>query len=507
MIKNYNFIIGILCCLAFAVSCDNISSKKEDGSNTDTLATNAEFEISSTSKNVKEIYNKQRFKNTEHFVFANNKGFTYKGKGGTVLVFSPNVFDCKAQDSVKLEVCEFTDITSMVQANLGTLSNDKLLESNGMVYCKAYSGNKEIELKKGKSFKCMFNKPKLNDFKLFEGEDVEGIVNWKKPINQTVTENKTVKTIKISKIENSKKEALTICTYGTPNDISDIENYITFSENPSNHFISYFIDDYDISYSDLIPFDPDESIMLNFTLTAAGRLKYIDSDSPIKSKIKSKLIGYFQKMPVMNGYTNPETGAKEDMPIYVALCPNKSLKEKLGADAGNMSKINQTIADKELLKKERQLEFEKEQAAEAERFRKEQELLNRNRDFSEKINEATKIVFNATEMGWINCDRFYNDTREKVILSFDGLDQYMSFNIQIVFTKIKSIYALNGDNLANKIPIDEPIKIVFVGMKNKELFFYNKEMTTSSVNKITFATATKINETDLNSYIEKSIKQ
>ena len=108
-------------------------------------------------------------------------------------------------------------------------------------------------------------------------------------------------------------------------------------------------------------------------------------------------------------------------------------------------------------------------------------------------------------MGWINCDRFYNDGREKVALDFEGLEQYTSFNIQIIFPKINSVYSLNSNNRANNIPIDESIKIVFVGMKNTDVFFYNKSVTTAKENKIQFAEATKIKESDLNSYIENSL--
>lgn len=511
MNKKYKFILQkiMLClsCMLFIASCNTDTSEKSNRLKTDTTASEIDnsLEIASNSKSVKEFYHKQRIKKTEKFVFTNNKGFTYKGKGGTVLVFPANAFDCNEKDSVELEVSEFTDLTSIVQANLSTLSNGKMLESNGMVYCKAYSGNKELELKKGKSFKCMFNKPTSKNFKLFEGEDTNGFINWKNPTDEVVQKNNAIKTIKVSKIENSKKEALTICTYGTPNDINDIENSLKFTDNPSDHIISYFIDNYDIAFNDLIPFAPNESIMLNFTLTKSGRLKFIDSEEMINPKIKNKLINYFEKMPLIEGYTNAETGEKEDLPLYFAICPNKLLNERLENDKGNMTKVNQILASQEQQKKELQEEMERQEKIALEKSKREYELYEKNQAFSDKINESTKIVFKATKMGWINCDRFYNDGREKVALDFEGLEQFTSFNIQIVFPKINSVYALNSNNRANNIPIDETIKIVFVGMKNTDVFFCNKSVTTAKENKIQFAEATKIKESDLNSYIENSL--
>ncbi|MES2762533.1 MAG: hypothetical protein V4677_10010 [Bacteroidota bacterium] len=491
MDKKYYFRINlklvVIYCMLFMSSCDNTTPEKNSTLETDTVVVNSLDHNASASKNVKEFYKKQRLKNTEYFTFTNNKGFTYKGKGGTVLVFPPGVFDCKAQDFVKLEVCEFSDLATIVKSNLSTLSNGKLLETNGMVYCKAYSNNKEVELKKGRSFKCMFNKPKSNGFKLFEGEEVDGDINWKNPVNEVAVKNNPVQKIKIAKAENTKKEALTICTYGTPNDIADIENSLKFQADPLAHIISYFIDNYDIAFNDLVPFAPNESIMLNFILTKSGRLTFVDSGDPVNPRIKNKLIGYFEKMPLVNGYTNPETGEKEDLPLYMAVCPNKLLNERLENDNSNIDKVNELIAEKERQEKERQFRIEKNQA------------------FSDKINEATNISFNASKMGWINCDRFINDNRQRVSLDFVDLYQYTSYNVQIVFTKINSIYALRRDVAANDIPINEPVKIIFVGMKETEVFFFSKAITTAEVNKIPFTDAAKIKESELNSYIEKSL--
>ncbi|MES2513827.1 MAG: hypothetical protein V4580_06755 [Bacteroidota bacterium] len=506
MEKKYEFVkLCMLCCAMFIMSCADTNTGREIVSINDTNNNNLMAQ-SSDLKNTKELFERQRSKNTERFGFINTKGFTYKGKGGTVLVFPPDVFNCDSQDSVKMEICEFSDLTSMAQSNLSTLSNGKMLESNGMVYCKAYSNNKELQLKKGKSFKCMFNKPKSTGFKLFEGEDVEGIINWKNPVNEISSTSHVVKTIRIAKIENSKKEALTICTYGTPNDISDVESSLQFSNDASTHIISYFIDKYNIAFDDLIPFAPDESMMLNFILRKSGELEFIDSESPLPPKIKARLIGYFLKMPSLNGYTNPETGEKEDLPLYFAVCPNKILKERLEGDNRNMSKVNELIAEREKQEKDRQLEIEKQEKIALEKTKREYDILEKNREFSEKIDESSKVVYNSFQMGWINCDRFVNDNRQKVALDFVDLDQFTSFNVQVIFPKINSIYSISSNAWSNKFPIDEPIKIIFVGMKNTDAFFYSKNITTASVNQIAFASAIKIKENELQSYIQKSLK-
>jgi hypothetical protein len=503
LLYNIKAKVFVIICVLNLISCNNISTTKNTSE--EILSTVSSDSIVPNTENIVDMYKNHRRKNTQKFAFINKKGFTYKGKGGIVLIFPPNVFDCNDQDSIKIDICEYSDLNSIVTSNLSTMSNNKLLESNGMVYCKAYSNEKEIALKKGKSFKCMFNKPKLNGFKLFEGEEINGLINWKNPISEITAKAAKVNTITISKIEKSKKEALSICTYGTPNEINDIEPSIKFSKDSLSHILSYFFDNYDISYSDLIPFAPYESFIFNFTLTKNGRLLFKDSDTPISAKVRNKIIGYFDKMPDLKGYTNQATGIKEELPIYLSFCPNKILNERLENDQNNMSKVNQIIAQKESQEKERELEIEKKEKEARDKINAEYEIRQKNSETMDKIDESLKIVFNATKMGWINCDRFYNDKRKKVDLNFTDLDQYLSYNVQVIFPQIKSVYALNGDHTVHNIPVNESVKIIFVGMKNGSTYFYNKTIITEDVNEIAIV-ATKVKETDLNNYIENCLK-
>ena len=105
-----------------------------------------------TPLKIEELFKSEINKKTECFKFLNYKGFKYTGKGGTILIFPPKAFDCGDKDTVNIKIAEFIDVASMIKANLSTESNGKLLESNGMVYCKAFKNDKELNLKKGKSF-------------------------------------------------------------------------------------------------------------------------------------------------------------------------------------------------------------------------------------------------------------------------------------------------------------------------------------------------------------------
>lgn len=157
-------------------ACNNVDKKEKNE-----VSTKDSIVLDPTSN--KSIFAGNRAKQIEHFEFVNSKGFMYKGKGGTVLIFKPNSFDCGNNEKIRMEVAEYTELEAMVKSNLSTTSNGKPIETNGMVYCKAYDkNNKELALKKGKSYTCMFEKPKKKGFLLFEGKEENGTVNWVNPI-------------------------------------------------------------------------------------------------------------------------------------------------------------------------------------------------------------------------------------------------------------------------------------------------------------------------------------
>jgi hypothetical protein len=494
-------------------SCNNLSNPDKKKAIDDSIRA---LSMAPNKVNVNQILNFQRFKKIEKFTFINKKGFTYRGKGGTVLVFPPNVFNCSDGDSVKISICEYADLSSIINANLSTATNDnEILETNGMVYCKAYANDKELELKKGKSFTCMFNKTEKKDFKLFQGAEKDGTVYWSNP-TAPQAKKKTTKIVNAPKIEEGKKEALRICAYGTGSDISEIESSLKFVFDSTLHFMSYFFEKYNIPYVDLIPLSPEESIVLYFTLTSSGKLVFNSCDNNINSRFKSKLAGCFETMPKMNGYINKATGAKEDLSIFINLTPNDLLSERLKADKNNLDKINKMIAEKEAKEKEIQIENEKREKERIAKDKLEYEKQEKERIVEEKIelekqekmrlmmDETNKIVFTSAKMGWINCDRFYKDQRPKTDVLFAALDDYSSFSIRLVFTNIKSVQIIYSNSAPN-LPVDEPIKIIFVGIKDNAVYFYHKNITTSANDSPLEILASRIDIMDLNNAIEKCL--
>lgn len=90
--------------------------------------------------------------------------------------------------TIDLKVTEYYKLSDILLANLSTVSNDRQLETGGMLYIEATQGAIELELKDDKPIDISFPilrqgsaqvKNKKNDMKLFSGEWKDKNINWR----------------------------------------------------------------------------------------------------------------------------------------------------------------------------------------------------------------------------------------------------------------------------------------------------------------------------------------
>lgn len=89
-------------------------------------------------------------------------------------------------------------------------------------------------------------------------------------------------------------------------------------------------------------------------------------------------------------------------------------------------------------------------------------------------------VFNSTQLGWINCDRFIDvSPKTNYIVKLDkDID-----NVRIVFDRYKSamdVYPKNGVYTFNNVPVGEKITIVAIKRVNNKPYLAVKQTKTSS---------------------------
>lgn len=85
-------------------------------------------------------------------------------------------------------------------------------------------------------------------------------------------------------------------------------------------------------------------------------------------------------------------------------------------------------------------------------------------------NIQEKYHLNITQLGWINCDRFYYDSRKKIPYYTDLGDDAQNYYTMLVFDNINSMIAgeYSGSKVVfRNIPVGEPVKIISIGI-NKE---------------------------------------
>ena len=81
-----------------------------------------------------------------------------------------------------------------------------------------------------------------------------------------------------------------------------------------------------------------------------------------------------------------------------------------------------------------------------------------------------RFSVNINSLGWINCDRFYNDPREKITFAVELDDSASNFITMLVFDKIRSV--MWGSVAASQVqfvnvPLGEPVMVISVGINNK----------------------------------------
>jgi hypothetical protein len=83
----------------------------------------------------------------------------------------------------------------------------------------------------------------------------------------------------------------------------------------------------------------------------------------------------------------------------------------------------------------------------------------------EKIDN--KYGINISTLGWINCDRFYRDSRKKVDYAVNMDGQAKNYYTVIVFDNFRSIMPgyVSGDQIRfNSIPLGEPVTVISIGI-------------------------------------------
>ncbi|WP_100616209.1 hypothetical protein [Confluentibacter citreus] len=393
---------------------------------------------------------------SENFTIQANEETVLKGKKGTSIYIPANAFQfedgTEPNEPITIELKECFSLTDMIFENLQTISGDRILETNGMIYVNAEVKGKSLLVKKGKAFVVGFPKNgldkemdlfyelKLNDsiktwipdYKFFETKstqesiaeidslDITGVdigYEIEYPIEMTddlydygFWSSGSTATFFDLKLKGSNQ---TIIDY--IENPSNVDSIVALKFNRNNWTASF---DFNISK---------EGIMYNFRPESHSERKQNDE--------ALKLAKEFLKSAPAFDIESYDREVKNDWDYYLSISGSRFI---------NWNRFKQ-------------------------KFRNQYSNLTNEAIQQIDPNVLEYYMFSATEMGWINCDRFWEiDDSEKTDFIVKT-NNPTETKIQIVFKEIKSIMTgtyENGNLVFKNIPKGKEIKVIGISYSN-----------------------------------------
>ncbi|MBC7862887.1 MAG: hypothetical protein IAF38_07920 [Bacteroidia bacterium] len=434
------FILGAVVFSAILFSCgSDADNKGKEGENkTDSLA-QADVELMNAGKNgiagVYQLISERLGPTKETFVIDQTKDSVITCAKGTKLFIEANSLvleDGSApKEKVTVEVQEFYSKKDFFAAQLATVSNGVMLESGGMVNVSATSGSQKLELGSGKEMAVLFPRSGNADQKdvFYGSKDSVGNMNWDQnpsSVNNSVDTSAT------------KKEKRMITVYNTLEWFGVIENAIVVDKPPFDNDLAKVIQNFANHFDD--NFKPSKKLVkegLQNGTDFHATLKFDKSGkvSSVKFKpgdavLQEEISGYLKKMPKI------EIPGKEDK---LSKCEyDFHFGRRTSQKASQVEAKDLSPFRKKVLK----------------------EISNA---------EVEYYVLSSANLGWINCDKFYNTPGEKTnfFVNTQGAEDTRVF---LLFNDIKS--GMNGGIVGSgrfsfpNLPVGYAVKVIAISTEN-----------------------------------------
>ncbi len=160
------------------------SETKLDTIAIDSNTVNSKYTNQDTLKTKSKLILKPFKKQPQTIIFNASKDTSITCNEGTILNIKANSFvfsDSKTtvKSKVVLNVTEYYKLSDMLLANLTTTSNEKQLETGGMLYIDAYVGEQRIQLNENADIEISFPKQNHKEgMQLFSGINTNNKINW-----------------------------------------------------------------------------------------------------------------------------------------------------------------------------------------------------------------------------------------------------------------------------------------------------------------------------------------
>ena len=362
-------------------------------------------------------------KQAQLFSIPTNKDTTIVCNEGTIIKIKANSFVSEKtgqliSERISFSVKEYYKISDILLSNLSTTSNGQLLETAGMVNITATKNDEALKLKIGKTIEISFpTKKKENDMQLFTGSwQSNNHINW----------------TPLSSNENNSQQVFTF-----------VEEMPTFSggERKLFEYLSSTVK-YPEQAKEL---GEQGTVYVTFIINENGEVKEPRVIRGVTSELDLAALSAIKKMP--NWTPGKQRGQNVSVQFTIPVKFNLGDTSLVG-EGSFKERFEQSYTDTTMQKA--------------------------------SSGDIMYYVFNSTELGWINCDRFLNiSPKVNFVVKLDKDIE----NVKIIFDRYKSImdvFPENGTYSFKNVPSGEKITIVAIKRVDNKPYLAIKETKTST---------------------------
>ena len=419
---------------------------------------------------------------SQFFEIDTNSDVLITAKNGTQIYIPSNSFINEDGETitgkVEIEVIEILSVADFIKTNLQTLSNGNLLQSEGMLFIDAKSNGQAVALAPDK--KLQIELPKINtsdvasDIRIFSGVyDSLGNINWSE---NAKLENKLIP-IPLELLDYRKWWL----SRGATNVVLD-ERFI--HPGLENTFIA--TREFEVRYSKIM-----------YAEHATWRFKRYTQDETMPNSTISliylnnldKDLWYCDSLAFAHIKTHEEkaNSSPPDWVREVSALFKRFYEERLTTVIEFPTDINLKNKNaRKQLEKKGFSEIEIDEIIGAYEIQNQIVTDRKNKQTGEKVLTNS---FSVAELGWINCDQFYNNPNAKesnIMASVSNLDKYEFATMSLIINGRR--IALNGTSSDNseytftgksepytRLPIGEKATIFALSYKNDKPYIGIKE--------------------------------
>lgn len=366
---------------------------------------------------------KQLEKAEQAFTINPRKDTIINGAGGTALMVPANTFSANKQVTILLK--EYYDYEDIITNKLCTQSDGRQLITGGMIHIMAIAEGKEINMNPDKAIRWFVPDTSIvmRDMRIFEGQtraggpraDFDGAIG----MDTVSADTSTLETI----------------------------NWVPGKEVFTTNYLVTKVKALDLSNEPFKTKEKKNGLVGKFRIDDNSKL----SREELESMLREKYNYYKVKVKTRRHYRTIHKGNNSNFEIYY-----NSLGDSAWFSPDNAKKYNLTVTDTITYMQTRVV------YAEGNYVKRSFQNVNLNA-------LSDRFSVDIRTLGWINCDKFYNDKREKLNYYIDLGDSAYKYYTVLVFDKVKSM--VKGNNMGKQVffggvPKGETARIICIGIQD-----------------------------------------